>query len=194
MKYAKKIQLSANLLHLNKALVVVGRHGTWDGTDKYHVVRKYLPKKQVELVRDALPEILKPHLMGVNYSEILLLAPHIHTEEKTVINFYQHVNGEITSFWEGDIEQDDRWAADNGKGYINVNPDKIKVVESFTAKDGDAWILNTRQPHSVSMDSESLSSGWQYAEQNNNARIIVQAYIDLPYEEAVKCFEEVITT
>jgi len=193
MKYAKKIKLSAEFPYLNKSSVVIGRHGIWEGTDKHHVVRKYLPRKQIELVRDVLPESVKPHLMGVNYSEILLLGPHIHIEEGCVINFYQRVNGEMTSFWDGDIERDDRWSTDNGKGYINVNPDKIKMVESFTAKDGDVWVLNTRHPHSVSIDGDTRSGGYQYVPENDNVRIVVQAYIDLPYEDAVRCFEEVTT-
>lgn len=193
MKHAKKIKLSAEFPYLNKSSVVIGRHGIWEGTDKHHVVRKYLPRKQIELVRDVLPESVKPHLMGVNYSEILLLGPHLHIEEGCVINFYQRVNGEMTSFWDGDIERDDRWSTDNGKGYIHVNPDKIKMVESFTAKNGDVWVLNTRQPHSVSIDGDTRSGGYQYVPENDNVRIVVQAYIDLPYEDAVQCFEEVTT-
>jgi hypothetical protein len=190
MKYAKKIQLSAEFPYLNKSSVVLGKHGTWGGFDKHHVVRKYLPRKQIELVRDVLPEQLKPHLMGVNYSEILLLTPHIHIEEGCVINFYQQVNGEITSFWEGETEQDDRWSTDNGKGYVNVNPDKIKMVESFTAQNGDVWVLSTRQPHSVSIEGDTRSNGWQYVPENDNVRLIVQAYMDLPYEEVAECFDE----
>ncbi len=192
MKYAKKIQLSPEFSYLNKSSVVLGRHGTWEGYDKHHVVRKYLPRKQVELVRDVLPENLKPHLMGVNYSEVLLLAPHIHVEEGCVINFYQQVNGEITSFWEGEVERDDRWSTDNGKGYVNVNPDKIKMVESFTAQNGDVWVLSTRQPHSVAIESDTRFSGWQYVPENDNVRLIVQAYMDLPYEKVAECFDELV--
>ena len=189
MKYASKIQLFAELPYLNKSSVVLGRHGIREGTDKHRVIRRYLPRKQVELVRDVLPQTLKPHLMGVNYSEILLLGPHIHTEENCVINFYQQVNGEITSFWEGDIEQDDRWSTDNGKGYTNVNPDKINVVESFKAQDGDVWVLDTRQPHSVSIEGDTRLNGYQYVPENDNVRLVVQAYMDLPYSDVVEALQ-----
>jgi hypothetical protein len=189
MKYASNIQLSANLSYLNKSSVVVGKHGVWSGAKKHHVIRRYLPRKQVELVRDVLPQSLKPHLMGVNYSEILLLGPHIHTEEKCVINFYQQVNGEITSFWEGDVEQDDRWSNDNGKGYAYVNPDKIKAVEFFKAQNGDVWVLDTRQPHSVSIEGDARSDGYQYVPENDNVRFVVQAYMDLPYSDVVEALQ-----
>lgn len=191
MKHAKKIDFTADLSLIGKASVVLGRHGIWDGYDKHAVVRKYLPRKQVELVRKALPEQLKPHLLGVNFSEIRLLAPHIHLEEQCVINFYQATAGEITSFWEGEIERDDRWSTDNGHGYCNVNPEKISKVESFTAQPGDVWLLNTRQPHSVTLEGDDRSDGWQYVPQNDGVRLIVQAYMDMPFEQVAACFEEV---
>jgi len=192
MKHAKKICIDADLSLINKASVVLGRHGTWDGYDKHHVVRKYLPRKQVELVRDALPEALKPFLMGVNFSEIRLLAPHIHLEEQCVLNFYKVTHGEITSFWEGEIERDDRGTNDNGNGYVNVNPKKLTKVESFKASAGDVWLLNTRQPHSVSIDGDTRLKNWKYAPKDDNVRLIVQAYLDFPYVKAAACFEQAV--
>lgn len=189
MKHAKKIHVGVDLSLTKKASVVVGRHGTWGEQGKYHVVRKYLPRKQVERVRDALPETLKPFLMGVNFSEIRLLAPHIHLEEQCVINFYLATHGEITSFWEGEIERDDRESNDNGNGYVNVNPEKLICTESFVADVGDVWLLNTRQPHSVSVASERGLSICGPAANSDDVRLIVQAYIDFPYDQAAACFE-----
>lgn len=189
MKYAKKVQLAAEMLYLNKTSVILGKHGVEEGSDRHHVVRRYVPRKQMELIRNVLPEILKPHLMGVNYSEIMLLGPHIHNEDECVINFYQHVNGEITSFWEGDIEQDDRWSTDNGKGYTIVNPDKIKIVESFKAQDGDVWVLDTRQPHSVGIEGDDRPHGQQHTPEDNKVRLIVQAYMNLPYNDVVEALQ-----
>ncbi len=191
MKYAKQITFAPDLSLISKASVVLGRHGTWEGYDKHHVVRRYLPRKQVEFIREALPVPLRRYLMGVNFSEIRLLAPHIHMEEQCVINFYQATGGETTSFWEGEIERDDRWSTDNGNGYVNVNPEKIVKVESFTARPGDVWILNTRQPHSVSFASDDRSNGWQYVPKSDVVRLIVQAYMDLPFDEVAACFDEV---
>jgi hypothetical protein len=188
MKYAKKVQLSVEFPRLKKSLPVIDTHGE-DNIGTPHVVRRYMPRNQMELIRDVLPESLKPHLMGVNYTEILLLGPHIHIEEQCVINFYQQVNGEITSFWEGEIEQDDRWTADNGKGYTTVNPDKIKIVESFKAQQNDVWVLSTRQPHSVGIEGDARPHGQQYSPENNNPRWIVQAYMDLPYNDVVEALQ-----
>jgi hypothetical protein len=188
MKYAKKIQLFVEFQKPNRSSFVLGRHGE-DNIGKHHVVRRYLQRKQVDVVKEVLPENVRPYVIGVNFSEISLLGPHTHTEEKCVINFYQHVNGEVTSFWEGEIERDDRWTSDNGKGYINVNPDKIKIVESFKAESGDVWILNATQPHSVTIDGDVRTNGYQYAPENDNVRLVVQAFIDLPYSDVVEALE-----
>jgi hypothetical protein len=194
MKYAKKISLAPDLSLTRRASVVLGmhalgRHGTWDGYDKHAVVRRYLPKRQIEAVRQALPEKVRPFLIGLNLSEIRVLAPHIHLEEQCVINFYQQTFGEKTAFWEGEIERDDRWTTDNGNGYMNVNPEKIRAVESFIAQPGDVWILNTRQPHSVSIEGDTRSNNTQYVPENDNVRLIVQAYIDLPFDQTAECFD-----
>lgn len=186
MNHAKQIQLCVEFPRLNKPSVILGEHGMRAGDSKHRIVRRYVPRKHVEQIRDLLPEKIKSHLLGVNYSEILLLGPHVHTEDGCVINFYQKVNGEITSFWDGEIERDDRWSTDNGKGYLNVNPDKIKVVEFFKAQDGDVWVLDTRQPHSVSIDGDARSNGWQYITDDSDARLVIQAFIDLPYADVVE--------
>lgn len=186
MKYASKLNLPVELPYLGRSFPILGKHGIWPGAAKYHVVRRYLPRKQIELVRDALPEILKPYLKGVNCAEITLLGPHIHMDESCVINFYHRVGGEITAFWEGDVEKDDRWSTDNGNGYAYVNPDKIKLVESFKAKEGDVWVLDTRQPHSVSIEGDTRSNGHQYVPENDNVRIVMQAYMNLPYSNVVE--------
>jgi hypothetical protein len=192
MKHAKKIQLAAVFPYLNNVSRIIGRHGMREGAEKHAVVRRYLPRKQIELVRNALPKNTRQHLMGVFYSEISLLGPHIHLDDGCTVNFYRRVNGETTSFWDGEIERDDRWSTDNGAGYIVVNPEKIKIVESFTAKDGDVWILDTKRPHSVSIKDDTRSGRWKYVPKTEDVRIVVQAYMDMPYQEFVKCFDETV--
>lgn len=192
MKHAKKIQLTVEFPYLGNVSHIVAKHGMAEGAKKHAVIRRYLPRKQIELVRNALPEIARDHLMGVNYSEISLLGPHIHLDDGCTINFYQRVNGETTSFWDGEIERDDRWSTDNGDGYIVVNPEKMEVVESFTAQDGDVWILDTKRPHSVTIEDDARSGKWKYLPENDNVRIVVQAFINMPYEKLVNCFDETV--
>ena len=192
MKHAKKIQLAVEFPYLGNVNHIVAKHGMADGAKKHAVIRRYLPRKQIELVRNALPEIARCNLMGVNYSEISLLGPHIHLDDGCTINFYQRVNGETTSFWDGKIERDDRWSTDNGDGYIVVNPEKMKVVETFIAQDGDVWILDTKRPHSVTIEDDARTGKWKYLPENDNVRIVVQAFINMPYGELVKCFDEVV--
>lgn len=186
MKYAKKIQLGIEFPRIKKSSTILGKHGMRNGDSKHRIVRRYVHRKSVELLRDLLPEKIKPHLVIVSYSEIHFLGPHIHTDDGCVINFYQKVGGEITSFWDGNIERDDSWSTDNGDGYILVNPHKVDLVEHFKAQDGDVYLLDTKQPHSVSMDNDDKLSDWQYLTGDRDARLVVQAYISLPFSDVAR--------
>lgn len=189
MKYAKHINLTVDFPHLNKSTIVLGRHGKGLTDFPEGVIRKYIPNKQVDLIKSSLPEALQSSVIGVNYSDIRLLAPHIHMVEQAVINFYQHTNGEMTTFYEGEIERDDRWSTDNGNGYLNVVMEKIHPVESFIAKDNDVWILDTRQPHSVTIIDDERTDMHQFEPKGDNHRKIVQVYLDLPFAEVIKFFD-----
>ena len=65
---------------------------------------------------------------------------------------------------------------DNGNGYYLVNPHLLEKTEEFVAKDGDVWLLNTRQPHSV-QETTVISE---------KPRTVIQAFFDIPYEKAAK--------
>ena len=194
MKYAKQISVDAPFPYLHKATVVLGKHNRVLGkhgtgvNGSVGVTRRYLPRKQIDLVKEVLPEAIRDKVIGVNYSEITLLAPHVHVLEQSVINFYQATNGEITKFYEGEIEPDLDWSADNGNAYYNVNINKIKCAEEFIAKPGDVWLLNSRQPHSVEWLGDQREGMWKYEPNTDDARWMVQVYIDLPYEEVAAHF------
>jgi hypothetical protein len=189
MKYAKQIQLDVDLRYLSRATVVLGRHGKGLNDFPEGVIRRYLPRKQMEMVRDALPPALRKHVMGVNYTEVRLLSAHIHTTEKSVINFYQTTNGEITKFFEGPIEADDRWSTDNGNGYLNVMMDPLTEVESIVAQDGDVWILDARQPHSVEIMGDTREGMHRFEPNGDLSRMIVQVYINLPFKLVAAQFD-----
>ena len=92
---------------------------------------------------------LKPYLYKSALTQISLLTPHIHTNEKTIINFYDKTGDEVTSFWDGEYIIDDRLTMDNGNTYYNVDAKNLDVKFRFTAQEKDVWILNTAKAHSV---------------------------------------------
>jgi len=190
MKYAKKIDINVDLRYLNKATVVLGRHGKGLNDFPEGVIRRYLPRKQIAMIVDTLPPGLREHVMGVNYTEVRLLSAHIHTTEKAVINFYQKTNGEVTKFFEGPIEADDRWSTDNGNGYLNVQMECLKEVESLVAQEGDVWVLDARQPHSVEIIDDKREGMHRFEPNGDLSRMIVQVYMNLPFNEVAKILEE----
>lgn len=189
MKYATKLPIKPDVPYLHKATVVLGRHGIGLNDFAGRVIRKYLPKKQIEIVKDALPKSLLPFVLGVNFTEVRLLAAHVHVVERSVINFYQQTNGEITKFFEGSVEPDDQWSTDNGNGYLNVDMDQLQEAEAFIAQDQDVWLLDALQPHSVEIIGDTREGMMKFDLPNGNKRTMVQVYLDLPYDEAVKHFE-----
>lgn len=192
MKYASKLNMDVAMPYLHKATVVLGRHGKGLNDFQEGVTRRYVPRKQVELVRAAVPDSLQHAVLGVNYTEVTLLAAHIHVVEKCTINFYQQTNGEQTIFFEGPVERDDKWTTDNGNGYLNVDMNLLHPVESFIAEDGDVWILDALQPHSVEVIGDSRPGMHRFEPNGDNRRFMVQIYLDVPYSEAIKHFSGVI--
>lgn len=63
----------------------------------------------------------------------ILAPPHIDPGRICCINIYENINGEETSFYEYE------------------RGGKINKVTSFTAQNGDAYLLNVTKPHSVEM-------------------------------------------
>ena len=188
MKYAKQVFMNFDL-EIGKSLVrhpvvakhAMSKHGVGVGDYRgERFIRRYMPKKYSDAIMNMLPEKIRPFLLGTNLTEIRLLAPHIHLDEKCVMNFYLYTSGEVTSFWEGEIEQYDDLSTDNGNGYLNVNPKKLTFAESFIANSGECWILNTCQPHSVSLFEDTREDDLKYEPINDEARWIIQSYFNFP--------------
>lgn len=196
MKYAARVDLKVEMPFLGKANVVLGQHVikkhglTVRGFDKPRAIRRYLPRKQTELVRSKLPEAIKDGLIAVNLTEIRLLAPHIHTQEMAVINFYLETNGEKTSFYEGDVISYDDDVTDNGNGYINLRRDVLTEVEHFVANPFDVWVLDTRQPHSVSYARDDRDKDLRFEPVDDEKRLIMQAFMGIPYNQVVEALQD----
>lgn len=185
MKYAAKVKFSPELRYMHKATVVLTEHAKRKEEDDPALVRYYIPKRQEDMIRAALPKALQTANIAISRTTIDLrhfendIKPHVHTVEKCVLNFYIKTNGEETSFYEGDLETDDEAVIDNYNLYRMIKTDGLTKVESFKASDNDAWLLTTIQPHQVAASVEQ-----------DYIRDMIQVYfIDLPFNKVVKEFE-----
>jgi hypothetical protein len=190
MKHATQLNLPCEWPAIQKDGPVLGRHGSGIHYPIERVIRRYIPRKHMNSVVSLLPESLRDKVIGVNYSEIRILGPHVHLREQAAINFYQETNGEVTSFWDGEIVPDDRWSLDNGNGYYHVNHEILTPTEVFVAKPGDVWVLDSRKPHSVTYANDDRVDGYQFLPKNDDARFVIQAYFDTPYSEVLAELEK----
>ena len=187
MKHAAKLAFDVSMPFLEKENVLDGariikKHGyTLNESGKARAIRRYLPRNQTELVRDKLPEDIKHGLLLVNLSEMRLLAPHIHLEELSIINFYIEANGEKTSFWDGEIISSEDNLVDNGNGYLDLRRDVLTECEHFIAKPGDVWVIDSAFPHSVSYVDDKRDPEFRYEPIDDQPRIIMQAYFNIPF-------------
>lgn len=189
MKHARKLNLDFNWKRLHKDRFVIGEHGVRENFEGYGVIRRHINQRDVERFRDSLPASIQPAVAAACFSEIQLLAPHLHYKEGCVINFYKNTGGETTTFWDGEIEVDSTDILDNGNDYYNININKIHPVESFVANEGDVWLLNSKQTHSVSKFESGLPHDMKFFEAGFNPRFIVQVYMTLPFDEVIKAFD-----
>jgi hypothetical protein len=173
MKYAAKVKFSPELRYMHKATVVLTEHAKRKEEDDPALVRYYIPKRQEDMIRAALPKTLQTANIAISRTTIDLTH---------VLNFYIKTNGEETSFYEGALETDDEAVIDNYNLYRMIKTDGLTKVESFKASDNDAWILTTIQPHQVAASVEQ-----------NYIRDMIQVYfIDLPFNKVVKEFEVLV--
>lgn len=195
MKYAYKID--AQIPNLDTSgRDLISEHGRLKRSKFYSLKRfKFGIEEALKFV-DVLPQI-KDYCVDSSLTNIKLLLPHVHTGPRhVIINFYMGVSGEKTSFWEGRIKHDDRYIEDQGNGYVNVNPDYIDPVESFTAKDGDIWLIDPFITHSVLPTIDEEKAVIKRMVSGNDRKVavkairsnrsIVQLFYDLTLEEAIE--------
>jgi len=171
VKYAIKLATPIkNDWYTTRKTRVLGRHVL---ENDYGVVRRYVPRHIADDILSALPRSITAHCSGITYSNIRPLKPHVHTEENCVINMYQTTNDATTIFYEGFSARLDGVTTDNGNKYYLVDDNLLTAVETFCAKPGDVWLLNTKQPHAVSESSK-----------NFGAREVIQVFLTMPFDVA----------
>jgi hypothetical protein len=101
-----------------------------------------LPDDIVSSILDHIPdsllmqEIPKVHLMSMPKpcKESRSLPPHVDRGRRAAINIYLDTGGEITEFYNVDLENK-----------------KLTPIGSFTASNGEVWLLDVSIPHAVLM-------------------------------------------
>lgn len=174
MSYAKRVPLTCSMrIDFSEDTKLLGQHVITKSNSKPRVVRKKLSKEETAATLAVLPPVLRRHCLGVSKNSIAPLGPHVHVQELCTINFYYKTGGETTEFYSGEYIQDDSAALDNGNGYYMVKPDLLSPALSYTAKDGDVWVLNTKKAHAV------------FGGDGHTHREILQVYMKIPYEDVV---------
>jgi len=175
---------------------LISEHGRLRKSTKYNLKRYTLSENERERYMRTV-SALRPYYMDSAVTDITMLLPHFHSEKPhTIVNFYLDTNGEKTTFWDGDIQVDDRYIKDEGNGYFNVKPELINPIDSYVAEPYDVYLLDPLRTHSVlpnideeknvierivnSVDREIM----RYAMKHK--RKLIQMFFEIPIEEAVK--------
>lgn len=137
------------------------------------VIRNYIPRKYLNKVLELLPKQIQDCCMSISKSTVRPVPIHIHKVEQCVINFYFNTNEEETSFYEGNystIYEDD---------YFKLLDEKqLKKVDSFVAKNGEVYLLNSRKPHGVATTKPI-----------DDTRLLIQVFLNKDFLEVKKILE-----
>lgn len=191
MKYAAKLNLPSTPINTSYVLdgeTISGIFKSGFVNANFHDMQ--LTSNQINGIRSIMPDAIKPHIISITLMGIRETYPHRHKIEKCVINFYIEVNGEETEVFEGENVLDNRWLNTDNLNYEMLNIDKLTKIESYVAKEGEAWLLDTIQPHSVANKDSSLVGHERYAPFDGEFRLILQVRLSLPYENALIHFSE----
>lgn len=177
-KHSKLIDLKFNQTDLDSFRYrVLYQHSVIN--DIPYVVRKHIPRKLSDTLRNRLPDNLRT-LCDITLSEIKLVIPHYHNTDMCVLNWYIETGGEVTSFYEGEKKVNQRLTSDSGNGFLEVDYTNLKIVESFVAQPGDVWLFDTTTIHSVS--NQEYDDDKKFTVYKDTPRTVIQMYFSAPYE------------
>ena len=169
MLYASKIDFTipSELISMAQTRIV-----TFD-----NILHMYKFKNRREIFK-LLPESLQNKIITVYFSNVLFnenkqtICIHEHKKEKCVINYYLETNNEKTNFYVGDSV-----IIKNNSRYKEFLPNILNKIESFIAKSGESWLMDTTKPHNI----ESMN--------DNKSRKMIQIYFyDAAYNEVLNAF------
>ncbi len=178
MTYASKLPLTCNIgIVFDEQSPLLGEHVFLKDGSSARLVRRRLRRTETAAVLAVLPVFLRKHCLGMSKSSIGVFGPHVHTKEGCTLNFYYKTGGETTVFYSDDYEIDSTAALDNGNSYQMVRPMTEEAVLSFTANDGEVWLLDTKKPHAVVGECVA-------------PRRVLQVHMALSYVEVLRCFTD----
>jgi hypothetical protein len=88
------------------------------------------------------------------------IPPHVDNVIRCAINIYVESRGATTSFWKPRGESRKTWRLSNQSDGHQLDPADLEWLASFSAKDGDIWLLDVKCPHSVALLEEGLRTAY----------------------------------
>lgn len=104
-----------------------------------------------------VPEVWVLNIKPTESKDLTMLAPHVDKVRKCCLNIYIEPHGEKTSYYE-------------------YHAGKLEETYSFVAQHGECWILDSDQPHAVTLAPPYIR------------RAISVSFIHTPYSEVLKHF------
>jgi hypothetical protein len=179
MEYCRKLdltldhdgmQINADLLHMNGEYKAPQKYGLalqkmmsfisvpnstyqMQDEDKDRVLA-CIPES---LLAVEVPEVWVLNIKPTESSDLTMLAPHVDKVRKCCLNIYIEPHGERTAYYE-------------------YQHGKLEEKYGFIAQHGECWILDSDQPHSVTLAPPHIR------------RAISVSFIHTPYSEVLKHF------
>jgi hypothetical protein len=143
-------------LALQKTLEFISvPNATYDmkDSDKAAVIQ-CLPQSLLDI---EVPEVWVLNIKPTESKDLTMLAPHVDKVRKCCLNIYVDPHGEKTTYWE-------------------YQHGKLQEKYSFVAQHGECWIMDSDQPHSVTLSPPHVR------------KAISVSFINTPYQEVIKHF------
>jgi hypothetical protein len=126
-----------------------GQEGEYFQGISYYLVPKDIEAKVLKVLPENLRGEFEVFLMVINAKEI---PPHVDSNSRATINFYMKTGSGKTFFYKETEPSTKTKIKNQTDGYI-LDTSCLQETFSFEAKEDEAWILNTKVPHSVQCDS-----------------------------------------
>lgn len=117
----------------------------------YFTVDRSMEAKLKNFLPDKLKPCFEPSLMVINRSEV---PAHIDNGILVTINLYVQTADAVTRFY--NFKPGERVVSEkleNQSDGAMYAPECLDLVGEFRAKSGEVWILDVKQPHSVSCET-----------------------------------------
>jgi hypothetical protein len=126
-----------------------GEEGEYFQGISYYILPRDVQEKILKVLPESLRTEFEVFVMVINAHEI---PPHIDSNSLATINFYMKTGSGKTSFYKETEPSEKKKIKNQTDGYI-LDVSSLQETFSFVAQEDEAWILNTKVPHSVTCDT-----------------------------------------